>query len=109
MLLCIQQQTTLLQATRDQITACFEKISCFGLCHPGMDVVKKTYDGSIAKIDPMFCTLLDAYARRVFGDELEPKVHTTVTSLNCSMILYRMLITVYTVSLHGRCSLFSRR
>jgi hypothetical protein len=74
-----------------------------------MDVVKKTYDGSIAKIDPMFCTLLDAYARRVFGDELEPKVHTTVTSLNCSMILYRMLITVYTVSLHGRCSLFSRR
>ena len=63
-----------LQATRDQILACFEKIKCFGLCHPGMDVVKKTYDGSIAKIDPMFCTLLDAYARRVFGEDLEPKV-----------------------------------
>ncbi|KAG5184944.1 anti-viral guanylate-binding protein [Tribonema minus] len=62
-----------LQETRDQIMACFEKVSCFGLCHPGMDVVKKNYDGSIDKIDATFRALLDAYVRRVFGNELEPK------------------------------------
>ena len=76
-----------LQATRDQILACFEKIKCFGLCHPGMDVVKKTYDGSIAKIDPLFCKLLDAYARRVFGEDLEPKVSCSCIAWKCKSAL----------------------
>lgn len=67
------RNVTDLQATRDQIMACFEKVRCFGLCHPGMEVVKKTYDGNISKIDPLFCKLLDAYARSVFNDTLEPK------------------------------------
>jgi Guanylate-binding protein, N-terminal domain len=63
-----------LQETRDQITACFEKVTCFGLCHPGMDVVRKNFDGAIDRIDPTFRLLLDAYVRRVFGPDLEPKV-----------------------------------
>jgi hypothetical protein len=54
--------------------ACFEKVSCFLLCHPGMDVVKKNYDGAIDRIDPTFRRLLDVYVHRVFGPDLEPKV-----------------------------------
>ncbi|CAN0506858.1 unnamed protein product, partial [Scytosiphon promiscuus] len=38
-----------LRDTREQITSCFENISCFGLTHPGFDVVKKTFSGDIAK------------------------------------------------------------
>ena len=51
-----------------QITGCFEKISCFGLTHPGFDVVKKTYKGDIDKIQPSFRRLLDTYVRHIFGE-----------------------------------------
>ena len=51
-----------------QITGCFEKILCFGLTHPGFDVVKKTYKGEIAKIQPSFLRLLDTYVRHIFGE-----------------------------------------
>ncbi len=63
-----------LQETREQITACFEKISCFGLCHPGIPVTKKNYDGSLALIDETFLTLVDAYARYAFDETLEPNL-----------------------------------
>ncbi len=63
-----------LQDTRDHITACFEKISCFGLCHPGIPVTKKNYDGSLASIDKTFLTLIDAYARYAFDETLEPNL-----------------------------------
>ncbi len=63
-----------LQETRDQITTCFDKISCFGLCHPGIPVTKKNYDGSLASIDKTFLTLIDSYARYVFEETLEPNL-----------------------------------
>ncbi|CAM9326299.1 unnamed protein product [Pylaiella littoralis] len=62
-----------LRDTREQITSCFEKISCFGLTHPGFDVVKKTFSGDIAKIQPSFLRLLNTYVRHIFGELLEPK------------------------------------
>jgi atlastin len=62
-----------LQETREQIISCFEKISCYGFCHPGLEVTKKNFDGSIEKIDLTFRSLLDAYTRRIFGNDLEPK------------------------------------
>jgi atlastin len=64
-----------LQETREQILACFEKISCFGLSHPGLDVPKKTFQGEVSKMDKNFLNLLDRYCQRVFSvDNLKPKV-----------------------------------
>ena len=56
-----------------QITGCFEKISCFGLTHPGFDVVKKTYKGDIDKIQPSFRRLLNTYVRHIFGELVRKK------------------------------------
>jgi len=61
-----------LKDTREQINACFDKISIYGLTHPGFPVTKKSYNGEIDKIEPVFLRLLDQYVRRVFTD-LEPK------------------------------------
>ncbi|KAG7357469.1 guanylate-binding protein [Nitzschia inconspicua] len=64
-----------LQETREQIMACFQTISCFGLSHPGLDVPKKNFQGEVAKIDDIFLNLLDRYCRRVFSVEnLKPKI-----------------------------------
>ena len=64
-----------LQETREQIHACFEKTTCFGLSHPGMAVIKKNFKGEVAKMDETFLNLLDRYCRRVFSvDNLTPKV-----------------------------------
>ncbi len=64
-----------LQETREQIAACFEKTTCFGLSHPGMAVIKKNFKGEVAKMDDTFLNLLDRYCRRVFSiDNLTPKV-----------------------------------
>ena len=63
-----------LQETREQILACFESISCYGLCHPGMAVVKKSFGGDVNRMEPDFLELLDRYCQRVFSIEnLEPK------------------------------------
>ena len=63
-----------LQETREQILACFDSLSCFGLCHPGMAVIKKSYDGRVDKIEKDFLELLDRYCKRVFSvDQLLPK------------------------------------
>ena len=62
-----------LQATRDQISRCFEKVDCFLLPHPGLEIVRKTYDGSIATIDKFFRGMLDKYVRNIFDVALEPK------------------------------------
>mmetsp|Transcript_52023 Transcript_52023/g.104339 ORF Transcript_52023/g.104339 Transcript_52023/m.104339 type:complete len:600 (+) Transcript_52023:49-1848(+) len=65
-----------LQETREQITSCFENISCFMLPHPGLAVTRKAYDGQITGgkgLEPEFRELLDRYMRRVFGVHLEPK------------------------------------
>ena len=43
-----------LQETREQIRACFQKTTCFGLSHPGMAVIKKNFQGEVAKMDETF-------------------------------------------------------
>jgi atlastin len=63
-----------LQETREQILACFESLTYYGLCHPGMAVIKKSFTGDVSKIDPGFLQLLDRYCQRVFhADNLEPR------------------------------------
>jgi hypothetical protein len=47
------------------------QIRCFLLCHPGKDVTRKSYNGDVGKIEPLFRRLLDAYAREIFARELE--------------------------------------
>mmetsp|Transcript_38518 Transcript_38518/g.49085 ORF Transcript_38518/g.49085 Transcript_38518/m.49085 type:complete len:622 (+) Transcript_38518:85-1950(+) len=68
-----EKQVEDLKATREQILDCYENISCFTLPFPGREVTKKTYDGDVRKIDPLFKTLLNRYVRTVFGSMLEPK------------------------------------
>lgn len=64
-----------LQETREQIQACFEKTTCFGLSHPGMAVIKKNFKGEVTKMDETFLNLLDRYCQRVFSAKnLAPKV-----------------------------------
>lgn len=62
-----------LQGTRDQISRCFEKVSCYLLPHPGTWVTKKTFDGSIDKIDYAFRAMLNRYVHVIFDEYLEPK------------------------------------
>jgi atlastin len=62
-----------LQGTRDQITKCFEKVSCFLLPHPGPFVTKKNFNGSISKIDAFFRAMLSRYVHVIFDECIEPK------------------------------------
>lgn len=64
-----------LQETREQITMCFDKITCYGLVHPGFAVTKKAYAGEINKIEPVFLRLLDQYCPRVFDNLSAKKIH----------------------------------
>jgi atlastin len=55
-----------LQETREQIIHCFDAISCYGLCHPGIAVTKKKYSGTVTDIEPMFVQLVARYCEKVF-------------------------------------------
>jgi atlastin len=69
-----ERQAKDLQETREQINSCFESVSCYGLCHPGMAVIKKSFSGDVKKIEADFMNLLDRYCKRVFSVEnLKPK------------------------------------
>lgn len=68
------RQASDLQSTRSQITRCFERVDCFLLPHPGMEVTKKTYDGSVEAVHHFFRSLLNRYVRELFDQDLEPKV-----------------------------------
>lgn len=61
-----------LKETREQIIGCFEKISCYGLCHPGFAVTKKKYTGTVNDMERQFLHLLDRFCKKVF-DKVEPK------------------------------------
>ena len=63
-----------LQFTREQIADCFTKLSCWLLPHPGFAVTKKSYDGSIGDIEPLFKRCAHAFMGHVFGADLEPKL-----------------------------------
>lgn len=62
-----------LQETREQITSCFQKVSCYGLSHPGFPVTKKKYAGQVDQLETEFLNLLCRYCKRVF-DQAQPKV-----------------------------------
>lgn len=64
-----------LKETREQINMCFDKVSIYGLTHPGFAVTKKTYAGDISKIEPTFLKLLDQYCPRVFDNLAPKKIH----------------------------------
>jgi len=62
-----------LKEVREQIKLCFEDVSCWLLPHPGMEVIKKTFDGDIDKISPEFRRLAADYIRRVFSKRMVVK------------------------------------
>lgn len=63
-----------LKETREQITSCFEEVSCFMMTHPGFAVIKNKYAGDTSKIDSLFMSLLDRYCQKVFDSKsLQPK------------------------------------
>ncbi|CEG35335.1 atlastin-like protein [Plasmopara halstedii] len=69
--------------TREQISSCFEKVSCFLLPHPGHAVTEREYDGSVEAIDNRFLELLTAYLDDLFdpANLFPKKIHgVTVTS-----------------------------
>eukprot|EP00633_Aureoumbra_lagunensis_P006323 CAMPEP_0197310068 /NCGR_PEP_ID=MMETSP0891-20130614/8694_1 /TAXON_ID=44058 ORGANISM="Aureoumbra lagunensis, Strain CCMP1510" /NCGR_SAMPLE_ID=MMETSP0891 /ASSEMBLY_ACC=CAM_ASM_000534 /LENGTH=554 /DNA_ID=CAMNT_0042795539 /DNA_START=14 /DNA_END=1678 /DNA_ORIENTATION=+ len=59
--------------TREQIRTCFSDISCWLLPHPGFQVTKLSYDGTIDMIEPLFLRGVSGLMHRVFSD-LEPKI-----------------------------------
>ncbi|KAJ1462982.1 guanylate-binding protein [Pelagophyceae sp. CCMP2097] len=60
--------------TREQITMCFEKLGCSLLPHPGFAVTKKSYDGEVGSIEPLFKRCVNSLMRRIFApDALAPK------------------------------------
>lgn len=63
-----------LQGTRQQITDCFETVSCFLLPHPGLAIVSPKYDGSISKLSPLFLRRLRTLMAHVFGPSLGVKI-----------------------------------
>jgi atlastin len=67
-----ERQAKDLQETREQINTCFERISCYGLCHPGFAVTKKKYTGDVNALEPLFLRLLDRYCHHVF-EQAKPK------------------------------------
>jgi atlastin len=50
-----------LNVTRAQIRECFQKISCQGLCHPGLRVSSLNYEGDLKDIDEEFLRLFTHY------------------------------------------------
>lgn len=63
-----------LKDTREQIQSCFTNITCYGLCHPGLEVTKNKYTGDVSVMQDLFLRLLDRYCHRVFDPKnLEPK------------------------------------
>lgn len=63
-----------LRFTRQQITDCFAAVSCFLLPHPGLAIVSPKYDGSIAKLSPLFLRRLRALVAHVFEDSIAAKL-----------------------------------
>eukprot|EP01038_Epipyxis_sp_PR26KG_P007123 gene7123-9720_t len=69
-----ERESNDLQSTREQINRCFQTLDCFMLPHPGFDVIKKNFDGSISKISLPFRTMINKYVRHIFDGELEAKI-----------------------------------
>mmetsp|Transcript_16637 Transcript_16637/g.24899 ORF Transcript_16637/g.24899 Transcript_16637/m.24899 type:complete len:640 (+) Transcript_16637:111-2030(+) len=64
-----------LKDTREQITSCFEEVSCFLMTHPGFAVTKKKYSGDVKVVEPIFKAFMDRYCRKVFGNLVAKSIH----------------------------------
>jgi atlastin len=61
-------------STPESLKKMFEEISCFMLPHPGLQISKVGWNGSISDLDPEFIRFLDVYVRDVFGEKLNERV-----------------------------------
>lgn len=64
-----------LKDTREQITSCFEEVSCFLMTHPGFAVTKKKYSGDVSVVEPTFKSFMDRYCRKVFSNLIAKSIH----------------------------------
>lgn len=70
-----QREAADLKDTREQITSCFEEVSCFLMTHPGFAVTKKKYSGDVKVVEPNFKAFMDRYCKRVFGNLVAKSIH----------------------------------
>lgn len=91
-----------LQDTREQILSCFDTISCFGLCHPGLAVTKKKYTGTIQDMDPIFVQLIVQYCERIFDvNNLPPSktIHGRIITPDQLCVYIQAYAKIFTSSL----------
>ncbi|GKY92622.1 hypothetical protein MPSEU_000232300 [Mayamaea pseudoterrestris] len=92
-----ERQDKDLKDTRDQITSCFENISCYGLVHPGFAATKSKFTGNVKDLEEDFVGLLDRYCSKVFGAAMQPKIihgrELTAAELAPYMDAYAALFT----------------
>jgi atlastin len=92
-----ERQDKDLKDTRDQITGCFENISCYGLVHPGFAATKSKFTGNVKDLEADFVSLLDRYCVKVFGSAVQPKIihgrELTATELGPYIEAYAALFT----------------
>lgn len=63
-----------LRDVREHIRVSFERLCCFQLPHPGLDIVEdEEYDGRVSALRLPFRCVLEHYAHRLFNHELVPK------------------------------------
>lgn len=62
------------QETREQIEYCYQHFGVFLLPHPGLEVTRKTYNGSLQKVEPFFLRLIGFYVEQIFLHNLQPKL-----------------------------------
>ena len=65
---------SLTQEARDQIELCYQRIGVFLLPHPGKEVTRQTFDGSLEKVDPEFLRFVGFYVEHIFLNALRPKL-----------------------------------
>ena len=70
-----ERQASDLKDTREQITSCFEEVSCFLMTHPGFAVTKKKYSGDVSVVEPTFKVFMDCYCKRVFSNLVAKSIH----------------------------------
>ena len=95
-----------LQDTREQILSCFDTISCFGLCHPGIAVTKKKFTGSIKDIDPMFVQLVSKYCETIFHPKNLPSktIHGRTITADQFGVYIQAYAKIFTESLSSSSS-----
>ena len=85
-----------LQSTRDQVERCFESVDAWLLPHPGPAVTKRTYDGSLRILDPLFAQLINHLATFVFSTSLEPKrIHNRSVTAPEMLTFFEVYVNVF--------------